>query len=242
MYKVFLVDDDSFILEELVEMVQWAENGFEVSGSCTDPQEALRRIPELRPEVVFCDLKMPVMDGNELIRRLREAGVDCEFVMLSAYDSFENVRTFFQQTGFDYILKPVNNEDIQIVLERLMAKLAEKYPLEDREGLTENPEFNKLVTYLNENFEEKITLGGLAQQFGFSKNYICALFQKYYNKSLNLYLTDLRMAHARELLMDKTILIKEVAYHCGYMDYYHFFKVFKEHYGISPREMREQNT
>lgn len=242
MYKVFLVDDDPFILEELIDIVQWEENGFEVAGSSTDPEEALSKIPELDPEVVFCDLKMPGMDGNELIRRLREGGAECEFVMISAYDSFENVRAFFQQMGFDYILKPVNTEDIQIVLERLMAKLGRKYPLERQPVLTDNPEFNKLVTYLNENYEEKITLGGLAQKFGFSRNYICALFQKYFNKSLNLYLTDLRMEHAKRLLLDKTILIKEVAYRCGYMDYYHFFKVFKDYYGISPREMREQNT
>ena len=242
MYKVFLVDDDPFILEEMIEMVQWEENGFEVAGSSTDPEEALGMIPELKPEVVFCDLKMPGMDGNELIRRLKAEGADCEFVMISAYDSFENVRTFFQQTGFDYILKPVKNEDIQIVLEGLMAKLSEKYPVEAQENLTENPEFNKLIAYLNENYGEKITLTGLSQKFGFNKNYICALFQKYYNKSLNLYLTELRMSHARELLLDRTILIKEVAYRCGYPDYYYFFKVFKDHFGISPREMREQNT
>ena len=95
MYKVFLVDDDPFILEELIDIVQWEENGFEVAGSSTDPEEALSKIPELDPEVVFCDLKMPGLDGNEMIRRLREGGAECEFVMISAYDSFENVRAFF---------------------------------------------------------------------------------------------------------------------------------------------------
>ena len=242
MYKVYLVDDDSFILEELIEMIPWEENGFEVAGSSTDPEEALRLIPAVKPEVVFCDLKMPGMDGNELIRRLKEAGISCEFVMISAYDSYENVRSFFQQSGFDYILKPVKDEDIQIVLEGLMARLAEKYPAERTEDLTENPEFNKLVAYLNDHYAEKISLGFLAEEFGFSRNYICALFQKYFNRSLSLYLTELRMSKAKALLLDKTILIKEVAYRCGYTDYYHFFKVFKEHYGISPKEMREQDT
>ena len=47
------------------------------------------------------------------------------------------------------------------------------------------------------------------------------------------------MELAKELLLDKSILVKDVAYRTGYADYYHFFKVFKNHYGISPKELRE---
>ena len=202
MYSVYLVDDDSWILEELVEMVPWLDYAFEVVGSSTDPLRAVEEIEKLSPDVVFCDLKMPNMDGNELIRTLKEKGVTSEFVMLSAYDSFENVRAFFQQTGFDYLLKPVNNADIQIVLEGLDARLSRRAPLKDeneKDSLTENPGFNKIISYINDHFDEKITLNTLAKQFGFSKGYICGLFQKYFNKSLNLYLTEKRMELAKEL-------------------------------------------
>lgn len=239
MYKVFLVDDDALILEELINMVPWEDNGFEVIGSAVDALTALKTIPSMPCDVVFCDLKMPGLDGNELIRRLKDAGVKAEFVMISAYDSFESVRGFFQQSGFDYILKPVNNDDIQMVLEGLNARLSRDNPVSSPESLTENPDFNKLISYVNAHFADKITLSLLSREFGFSRNYICTLFQKYFNKSLNLYLTQLRMDHARKLLADKTILIKEVAYRSGYTDYYHFFKVFKNHYGISPKEMRD---
>ncbi|MCR5727965.1 MAG: response regulator [Lachnospiraceae bacterium] len=242
MYSVYLVDDDSWILEELIEIVPWLDYAFEVIGSSTDPLRAVEEIEKLAPDVVFCDLKMPNMDGNELIKTLKEKGVTSEFVMLSAYDSFENVRAFFQQTGFDYLLKPVNNADIQIVLEGLDARLSKRAPLKDeneKDSLTENPGFNKIISYINDHYDEKITLNTLAKQFGFSKGYICGLFQKYFNKSLNLYLTEKRMELAKELLLDKSILVKDVAYRTGYADYYHFFKVFKNHYGISPKELRE---
>ena len=242
MYSVYLVDDDSWILEELIEIVPWLDYAFDVIGSSTDPLRAVEEIEKLAPDVVFCDLKMPNMDGNELIKTLKEKGVTSEFVMLSAYDSFENVRAFFQQTGFDYLLKPVNNADIQIVLEGLDARLSKRAPLKDeneKDSLTENPGFNKIISYINDHYDEKITLNTLAKQFGFSKGYICGLFQKYFNKSLNLYLTEKRMELAKELLLDKSILVKDVAYRTGYADYYHFFKVFKNHYGISPKELRE---
>lgn len=242
MFKVYLVDDDALILDELIHMIPWDDNGFEVIGSNTDAFLALKQIPDLPCDVVFCDLKMPGMDGNELIRRLKDAGVTSEFVMISAYDSFENVRTFFQQSGYDYILKPVNNDDIQMVLEGLNARLSRNNPVADPESLTENPDFNRLIAYVNKHFADKITLSLLSDKFGFSKNYICTLFQKHFNESLNLYLTRLRMSRAKELLADKTILIKEVAYRSGYSDYYHFFKVFKNHYGISPKDMRDRES
>ncbi len=239
MFSVYLVDDDTLILEELINIVPWLDNGFEVVGSQTNPELALEEISFLTPDVVFCDLKMPKIDGNELIKRLKEAGLDALFVMISAYDSFENVRSFFQQSGFDYILKPVNIDDIQMVLERMIGILAEKKKGEDSGTLTENPGFNQLVSYINEHYAERITLDMLSKRFGFSRNYICGLFSRHYNTSLSAYLTKLRMEHARTLLSDKTKLIKEVAVSCGYSDYYHFFRVFKSYYGVSPKEMKE---
>ena len=237
MYKAYLVDDDRFILDELTEIIPWMENGFEVIGSNTDPEKAIGEILELEADAVFCDMKMPSMSGNELIGRLKEAGCNSEYVVISAYDDYDNVRAFFQQSGFDYVLKPVDIEDVRIVLEKLNAKLSSSRPLSN-ESVTDNPGFNSLIKYVDENFTDKITLSSLSEKFGFSRNYICALFQKYYNKSLSLYLTDKRMKYAGELIADKTLLIKEVGVMSGYTDYYHFFKVFKNYYGVSPKEMR----
>lgn len=239
MYRVYLVDDDALILDELVNMVPWLENGFEVVGRQTDPLRALGEIKDLWPDVVFCDLKMPGMNGNELIARVKEAGIGAECVMLSAYDGFENVRAFFRQSGFDYILKPVNTEDMEMLLERLNVRLSSARRPEKPSA---NAAFNELIAYVDAHFAEKITLDGLTERFGLSKNYICGLFQRYCNRSLNLYITDKRMARAKELLEDRTLLLKEVAAQSGYTDYYHFFKVFKNYYGISPKEMQEKRA
>lgn len=243
MYQVYLVDDDKLILDEMLTSVPWLDNGFEVAGYATNPLQAVKEIRELHPDVVFCDLKMPVMDGNELIRSVKENGCEAEFVMVSAYDCFENVREFFQQSGFDYILKPVKEEDMRMVLEELNNRLSQKTGENNhempKETLTNNPNFNKLILYVNEHFTENITLELLADMFGFTRNYICRLFQKNYNKSLTVYITELRMKFAKKLLLEDQKQIKDVAISCGYSDYHHFFKVFKKYYGLSPKEMQE---
>lgn len=241
MYTTYLVDDDELILEDLITSVPWIDNGFEVIGSCTDSSEAIDEIMRLSPDLVFCDLKMPGMDGNELIATLKKKGAKCEFVMISAYDSFDNVRTFFKQSGFDYILKPVQIDEIQLVLERLVNRFA-KGRGNGRDG--EEPAYSKrfadLVEYVDANYTEKITLDMLANEFNFSKNYICNLFSKHFNTSLTCYLTEKRMNLAKELLRNKEMQMKEIAARCGYVEYVHFFKVFKEHYGISPKEMQSR--
>lgn len=245
MYTAYLVDDEEIILDEFVKTIPWMDNGFEVIGYNTNPGKAIVEIVSMKPDVVFSDLKMLEMDGNELIARLRDEGVTSEFVMISAYDSFENVRTFFQQSGFDYVLKPVQQDDIQMVLEKLCLRLAGKNPqnresdIQDDSSSTDNLSFNGMLKYIDENFSNKITLDVLAKQFGYSKNYICNLFSKYYNSSLTCYLTQKRMALSRELLKDGDRLLKDIAHECGYSEYVQFYKVFKEHYGISPKEMIE---
>ncbi|SES77857.1 response regulator transcription factor [[Clostridium] polysaccharolyticum] len=238
MFRAYLVDDDQFILEELINQIPWMDNGFEIIGSETNPKEAVGKIQNLKPDVVFCDLKMPGMDGNELIRQVQSSGVKCEFVMISAYDEFENVRSFFQQSGFDYVLKPVDNDDMEMTLRRLNEKLRKQYPVNKRDYETDNPVFNSLISYVKEHAYEKITLDMLVKEFNFSKSYICSLFAKYYKTSLTCYITEIRMKRAKEMLEEKTMLLKEVALSCGYSEYYHFFKVFKDYYGISPKDMR----
>ena len=242
MYKAFLVDDDSLILNEMIEFIPWMDNGFEVAGSSLNPEAALKQILEMRPDVVFCDLKMPQMDGNRLLSEAREHSYDGQFVMISAYDTFEDVRAFFKQEGFDYILKPVRNDEIQLVLERLVKRLAitkEKKALEE-DLPTVNPAFNSLVKYLQEQYSEKITLEDLSTHFNLGKNYICNLFSKHFNTTLTCFVTDLRMKAAAELLSDKSQMMKEIASACGYSSYVHFYKVFKDYYGISPKQMREE--
>ncbi|MBQ0041851.1 MAG: response regulator [Lachnospiraceae bacterium] len=241
MFSAYLVDDEELILDEFIRTIPWMDNGFEVVGSNVNPEVACSEIKSLKPDVVFCDLKMIGMSGNDLIKTLKESGVDCEFVMISAYDNFDNVRTFFQQSGFDYILKPVQLDDIQMVLERLVLRLKEIKPEknQDKEG-SKNACFDELINYIDDNFSSRITLDLLSKKFGFSKNYICNLFSKYYNTSLTCYLTEKRMIHAKELLADKNKLLKDIAIECGYREYVQFYKVFKEFYKSSPKEMIER--
>ena len=237
MFKVFLVDDEELILKEIAASVPWMDNGFEVIGTETNSKKAVERVLKLKPDVVFSDLRMPYLDGHAFIKTVRESGLDTEFVMLSAYGTFEDARTFFQQEGFDYLLKPLQVPEVQLVLEKLAMKLSIKYPQHktDSEEIT-NPTFASLVEYVRCHFNEKFTLEQLGKKFGLSAGYICTLFAKHLNTTLTCFVTQVRMEHAVVLINTSNFSLKQIANECGYMDYFYFNKVFKGYYGMAPSQ------
>ncbi len=248
MYKVFLVDDEELIVKQIVDSVPWMDNGFEVIGVETNPKRAIEKVVQLKPDVVFSDLKMPLLDGHELMKLIRESGVKTEFVMLSAYGTFEDAKTFFHQEGFDYLLKPLQLEEVQLVLEKLAGILAVKRP--QKEVTVEdniNPAFLELIAYVKVNFTKKLTLDKLGKSFGLSAGYICNLFARHYNTTLTCFITELRMKKAVELIESSNDSLKNIAFECGYSDYFYFNKVFKGYIGMAPSqyiqmlEMGKQN-
>ena len=237
MYKVFLVDDDELILKEIVSSVPWMDNGFEVVGYESSSRRAIHRVKELQPDVIFSDLKMPVLDGHGFMKQIKEEGMEVEFVMLSAYGTFEDACAFFKQDGFDYLLKPLQLEEVQLVLEKLANKLAKKKPMiAETEEVKMNEAFIKLTNYLKDNYHKKFTLDMLGKKFALSPGYICNLFAKHYNTTLTCYITDIRMRNAVKLMKECDFSLKKIALECGFRDYFYFNKVFKAYYGTTPSQ------
>lgn len=167
MYSVYILDDESMMLKNMKNTVLWQENGFEVIGIHTNPRKAIDEIRTLRPDVVFTDLKMPILNGIEVVSQLQKHNIEAEFVMLSAFSEFEAARNFFLLNGFDYLLKPLQSGEIEMLLEKLGRRLS------SRKG------FDGLVLYLRGNYNKKHTLASLSAQFHISPNYICNLFSKH---------------------------------------------------------------
>lgn len=244
MYGIYIVDDEKLVVDDLINSILWLENGFEVVGSSTNAIAAIDEITALKPDVVFTDLRMPACDGIELIKRVKESAVDTEFIILSAYEDFKASREFFRMGGVDYIVKPLNQSDAALVLEKLGRKLASKNNQTPTVAFvpSQSTGFDDLVTYVTGNFNKKHTLKDLSDRFNLSQTYICDLFAKHYESTLIIFVTNLRMREASRLILETDTPLKEIAIHCGYSKYYYFGKMFKAHFGKSPTRHREDNV
>lgn len=88
MYKVLIVDDESWVLENYRLGIDWASKGFEVVDTASNGMEALEKIRQLHPDLVLTDIRMPVMGGLEMIRQAKQMFPDLEFVVISGYAEF----------------------------------------------------------------------------------------------------------------------------------------------------------
>lgn len=105
MYQILLVDDESIILAGIKFLIDWKKNNCVIAGTARNGQEALEKINTLSPDIVFCDIKMPVIDGIELLKHVSAQRPDIVFVMLTNLEDFELARDALRLHAVDYLLK-----------------------------------------------------------------------------------------------------------------------------------------
>lgn len=120
MHTVLLVDDESFTRQGLRNLIDWEACGYRVTGEADNGEDALALIREQRPDLVMTDIRMPEMDGLELIRRSREELEDCpSFIIISGYDDFSYAQQAVRYGVFDFVLKPIDEDILVSALRKL---------------------------------------------------------------------------------------------------------------------------
>lgn len=124
MFKVLLVDDEAFFRQGLKELIDWEKCGFIVAGETDNGEDALDLIAENPPDVVITDIRMPVMDGMELIQKsVQERGSTTKFIIVSGYDEFEYAQKAVKYGVCDFILKPIDESAMEETLCGLRIRL-----------------------------------------------------------------------------------------------------------------------
>ncbi len=126
MYKLLIVDDEELEREGMAEFIPWKEYGIALAGTAWNGVEGLEKIEKYRPDIVMTDIKMPVMDGIELIRRAKKVCPDTVFIVLSGYGEYEYTSQAMEEGVRHYILKPCDEERIADVIEKVKQSIEER--------------------------------------------------------------------------------------------------------------------
>jgi two-component system response regulator YesN len=138
MYKVLIVDDEPFILGGLPDLIEWGEHNLEIAGLVKNGEEALKVLTgKTTIHIVLTDIRMPRMDGLELIRRVRELGHNVKFIVLSGYNDFEYVKQAAKLGIENYLLKPVDDKELTQTMFETIRKIESEQSrsIEIRQGL-----------------------------------------------------------------------------------------------------------
>ena len=260
MYNVMLVDDEEEVRIAIEKKINWSELDFNVVGSAGNGFDALEMALKSHPDVVLTDINMPFMNGLQFSKQLKAELPDTKFVILSGYDEFEYAKEAIELSVEEYILKPVNSDELYQLFSRLKVRLDDES--EKRRNLEnlqryyqesikffndQNSDSNaydlveKARDYILEHFNEcDLSVDRICSILNVTPNYFSTLFRKKTGDTFIAYLTNLRMEKAKWLLENTDEKAYMIAGMVGYDEPNYFSYVFKKAYGISPSKYRQQ--
>lgn len=130
--KLVIVDDEPILLEGLITTYDWASMGFEVVGSARSGEQAIQVIREMRPHVVLTDIRMRQISGLMVMEEIEKEGIECLFVVLSAYRDFEYAKQACDLGAFAYLLKPIEDEKLKETMQGAWAACMEQIKNEEK--------------------------------------------------------------------------------------------------------------
>lgn len=130
MYKMLVVDDEYLARIGIKETIDWASHGITIVDTAVNGKDGLEKIERYQPDIIVSDIKMPVMDGTELVAALYERSYDGIIIMLSGYNDFEYAKATLEKGVFKYLLKPVDNDELVSVVLQAVDKLNKQRKIE----------------------------------------------------------------------------------------------------------------
>lgn len=131
MMKMMIIDDEAIIRESLSRFIDWASIGVEVCDTAANGVSAMASILNLKPDIILTDIRMPGLDGLELIRLLREQNITSQVIFISAHTQFEYARRALDLGAFGYVIKPVDEEELLQTVAQCKLKIEEERHKQD---------------------------------------------------------------------------------------------------------------
>ncbi|RDY29141.1 response regulator [Romboutsia weinsteinii] len=156
MIKIIIAEDQQLILKDLCNKISKIDDDINIVATAINGADAYEKIIDLRPDIVFTDINMPIMDGIQMIEKVKSKNIDTRFVVISGYKDFEYARAAIKVGVDEYLLKPILIEDIKKILNNLKSKISMKQ--NDYEQHIIDKLINSTVTdkpTINTNFDYK---------------------------------------------------------------------------------------
>lgn len=241
MYKILLVDDEKYISRGLEMGVDWKTINVDTIYTAQNGVEALDIIYQKKPDVVVTDIRMPGMNGLELIQAAKAKYPDLPFIILSGYPDFAYAQKALQYGVFRYLLKPFDltelTECIRLLLNTIPANESKK-KAEENTNSSSNPTIQGILTFIDDNLAKEINIEMLSNSFGLTPNYLSALFKKETSKGIIEHITRLRIEKACDMLINTDHKVQYICTAVGISDYFYFTKLFKKYMHVTPTQYR----
>ena len=264
MYRVIVADDEPIermIVEKIIRnhFAGQLEIIMAVNG-----REAVELFKEKECHFALLDIEMPGINGLEAAEKIRQYNKQCSIIFITAFDEFNYAKKAIAVKALDYLLKPVDHEELIATIEEAIRLVREQKlmstesanatvdnagnecvdSVKEKEHRLDNLRINAVAEsiryYIETHYMEDISLQDVATAMNYSDAYFCKLFKQCFDKSFVSYLTWFRIEKAKEMLGDILVNVKNISMDVGYRDSNYFAKVFKRLVGVTPSDYRLQ--
>lgn len=242
--KLLIVDDEWIIADSLSSMEEWDERNIDVVAIARNGYDAMHYLKAEPISLVISDIRMPDMDGLQLLQYIYEEMPNTQVILISGYEDFTYVRTALRYGAKGYILKPIDTDELLETVDRLL-KSSIKITGVDADSIhpklpqTYHKEIvSKAKHYIHDHLHTPLSLSDVAATVHLTAHYFGQIFKSESGLLFNTYLTQVRMEKACELLKQSGLKIYEICEQVGYVDPKYFAKVFQKQFNMTPNEFR----
>ena len=249
--NVILVDDEEVAVNALKRRVDWKKYGIDEVYIAYSMKEAQKLFQEKVIDVMLSDIEMPQGNGLDLFEWVKSYYPKVECVYVTCHPEFDYMRKALQLGSADYVLKPIDYEELDEVLSQLVERVRRQRRIESipteimqkaQGGEEERPKDDVIGTvkrYVREHIQEDIYIADLAGQVFLNEQYLMRTFKKTTGMSILEFITNEGLWLAKELLINTNYPINRVADMVGYGNYSYFTKIFKRNVGKTPQAFRQ---
>lgn len=253
MKTILIVDDEPRTrlgIQKTLAVWSAGSRRVEAAASAVEALDWVRANPV---HVLITDIRMPEVDGLQMLETLARRGPLPVVIVISGYAEFDYAKKALRLGVFDYLLKPIDKsiliETVQKALERCdgkerldaMEKIVDPLLLEaSREEARYGAAIKEAVRYISNHLQENISMKQVAEQLHLNASYFSVLFKEQTGMTFSEYVKRRRLQSAKELLLTTRMPVWEIAENVGYQTAKYFIKVFKDAEGVSPSQYRQE--
>jgi two-component system, response regulator YesN len=237
LFTILLIEDEELIRKELVLTIPWDSVDCRIIGEARDGITGERLIRELAPDIVLTDIRLPGQSGLEMLEKTAPQTA----IIFTGHSDFEFAQKALRLGVYDYLLKPIDEEELLASIRKVCTELLKKEPQSTQISDSKksgDPYIRAAMDFIDNHFPEDLSLGVTAAEVGISESHLSHLFKKHSSYTFLEYLQECRIRNAMQMLKNHKLQIAEVYRLCGYCNGSYFSRVFKRVTGTTPGDFR----
>ncbi|KGJ49600.1 response regulator [Clostridium sp. NCR] len=249
MLDIIVVEDEAPIRDWIAYTISNISDEFNVLESASNGKEAYELALNLKPKVIISDIKMPIMGGIELTKKIKEVFPDIYVILLTNYAEFSYAKEAISCGVYEYLVKSdIRPKELKEILDKVNESVKELEKnkasrLQKENTLSESKDgysktIKKSIDYIHKNYKQHISLQDISNYVFLSHEYFSRLFKEEVGENFSSYLTNYRMKKAESLIKNTDMKISQIAIEVGYTNASYFSRSYKKFKGISPEDDR----